>query len=183
MVKRRTRKKKKLEDKKKGIDWTSAVFAIFIVVIIAGIIYYAFNKIKTVPEETLQTAMNQDTVKNEQEKQPEVKKEELEERILQIEVLNGCGVRGISARIAEFMRKKGFDVVTVDNYREAGQINFNIKNTFIIDRRGNQKNAKKVADALGIDYDYIKQEVSPDLMLDATIILGHDYKQLKYFSE
>jgi hypothetical protein len=185
MVKRRTRKKKTREIKEKKFDITSIIFAFCIVVIIGAVIYYAFIKIKSSPPgDTAENIeyIDSTTIKQEDET-PAIQEEEAPQTVLQIEILNACGVARLSARIAEYMRGNGFDVVNTDNYKENGEIRFNVQNSFLIDRVGNETNTRKIADALGIAHSNIKTEISSELMLDATIVIGHDYRNLKYFSQ
>ena len=95
---------------------------------------------------------------------------------IQVEVLNGCGVNGLARRAMRLLRKAGFDVVNTDNYRTQ-----NVQHSFIIDRTGNTERAKKLAKALGIPESRIRTEKDLSLALDATLVLGKDYKQLKLF--
>lgn len=106
---------------------------------------------------------------------PPVTEEEVieETRILQIEVLNGCGVPGIATQFTEYLRALGFDVVKTENYES-----FNILKTVVIDRRGHVKNAQRLADALGLDDQRILQEINEAYLIDATIILGKDFRSL-----
>lgn len=97
-----------------------------------------------------------------------------ETRILQIEVLNGCGVSGIANEYTDYLRGKGFDVVKTDNYES-----FNVLRTVVIDRRGNIKNGVRIAEALGLGEDRVLQEVNEAYLIDATVILGKDYRQLE----
>jgi hypothetical protein len=98
----------------------------------------------------------------------------VETRILQIEVLNGCGVSGIANEYTDYLRGKGFDVVKTDNYES-----FNVLRTVVIDRRGNIKNGVRIAEALGLGEDRVLQEVNEAYLIDATVILGKDYRQLE----
>jgi hypothetical protein len=93
--------------------------------------------------------------------------------IIQIEVLNGCGVAGIANRYTGIMRKNGFDVVETGNFDH-----FELKNTIVISRSGVMKNAQQIAYALGIDKENIIREESPDYYLDVTVVIGHDFEQL-----
>lgn len=94
---------------------------------------------------------------------------------IQVEVLNGCGVPGIAKTVTEYLRDKGYDVVKVDNYES-----FNITETTVIDRRSLDKiNAIEVAKILGVSTDKgVAPFLNPDLLLDVSIIIGHDYKKL-----
>ncbi|AFN75531.1 hypothetical protein MROS_2301 [Melioribacter roseus P3M-2] len=94
--------------------------------------------------------------------------------IIQVEVLNGCGISGVGERFTDYLRNNGFDVVNVDNY-----IRFDIDETIVIDRIGNKANALKVADALGVKKGNIIQQLNEDYFLDVSIIIGRDYYSLK----
>ena len=186
MVKRRSRKKKTREIKEKKFDITSIIFAVCIVVIIGAVIYYAFIKMKSSPpgDTTENITQIDSTAIKEEEEIPAAREEETPvQTVLQIEILNGCGVSRLAARLADFMRQNGFDVVNTDNYTENGLRKTNVQNSFLIDRVGNEANAKRIADALGIDNTNIKTEISSELMLDATVVIGQDYRNLKYFSQ
>ncbi len=96
--------------------------------------------------------------------------------ILQIEVRNGCGVSGLAATATMFLRERGFDVVEVGDYNR-----FDVEESVVIDRVGDLEAARKVAAALGMDASRVRQEVRPDLYLDASVILGKDYQTLEPF--
>jgi len=93
--------------------------------------------------------------------------------IIQLEVLNGCGVPGLATRYTSSLRKYGFDVVETGNYDH-----FNLENTLIISRTGNMVNAQRVARALGVSEEHIIIEESKDYFLDVTLVLGSDYLSL-----
>lgn len=93
--------------------------------------------------------------------------------IIQVEVLNGCGVSGLADRFTYFLRDKGFDVVNKGNY-----IQFDIEKTIVIDRIGNTANAKEVAKSLGVNQNSIITQINEDYFLDVSVILGADYYKL-----
>ncbi len=93
--------------------------------------------------------------------------------VIQIQVLNGCGVSGVASRFTSKLRRSGFDVVESGNFET-----FNVQKTFVIDRSGNLENARRVARALGIGDDQIIREVASGFYLDATVVIGFDYDQL-----
>ncbi|NWF88995.1 MAG: LytR C-terminal domain-containing protein [Ignavibacteriaceae bacterium] len=99
---------------------------------------------------------------------------EVASAIIQIEVMNGCGVDGVAAKFTSYLRERNFDVVQVGNY-----ISNNIDETMIIDRIGNRANAEKLADVLGIDKRNIIQQLNKDYFLDATLVIGKDYNKLE----
>lgn len=93
--------------------------------------------------------------------------------IIQIEVLNGCGVQGIANAYTGLLRKNGFDVVETGNFET-----FNLEETVVISRSGIKDNAHRVANALGVSEDNIIVESSPDYYLDVSVIIGHDFEKL-----
>lgn len=93
--------------------------------------------------------------------------------IIQIEVLNGCGVPGLATKFTSVLRQNGFDVVESGNFES-----FDITRTIVIDRTGNSENARRVARALGLPEERIIREISPDFYLDATVVIGSDYESL-----
>ena len=101
-----------------------------------------------------------------------------EPRILQVEVLNGCGVSGVADKYTEFLRMKGFDIVRSDNYES-----FNVLKTVVIDRRGDVKNAIQIAQSLGLSEERVLQEVNEAYLIDASIIIGKDFRQLTSWKE
>jgi len=94
--------------------------------------------------------------------------------VIQIDVLNGCGVAGVATTFTNYLRLRGYDVVEMGNYRT-----FDVPESIIIDRIGNLENARKVAYALGINESNVIQQINPDYFLDATLIIGKDYEKLR----
>ena len=98
------------------------------------------------------------------------------QQLIQVEVLNGCGVAGIGDGLTDVLRLKGIDVVKTGNYRS-----FDVDNTFIVDRTGKIETAERVADSLNLDKRFIITEKNKSLFLDLTIVIGKDYKN--YFQK
>ena len=98
------------------------------------------------------------------------------QQLIQVEVLNGCGVTGVGDGVTDILRAKGIDVVKTGNYRS-----FDIDNTFIIDRMGKVETANRVADSLSLDKKFIITEINKSYFLDLTIVIGKDYKN--YFQK
>ena len=113
-------------------------------------------------------------IKNKEEAEKELAKKKAAAPIIQLEVLNGCGSLGAAEKFTDFLRKNNFDVVQTGNY-----ISFDVNKSMVIDRTGNKENAIKVADALGIDHNNIIQQINNDYILDVSLIIGKDFKQLK----
>ncbi|OGU54324.1 MAG: hypothetical protein A2V66_14180 [Ignavibacteria bacterium RBG_13_36_8] len=98
---------------------------------------------------------------------------EVPSAIIQVEIMNGCGVSGIADRFTDFLRNENFDVVNTGNY-----ISFDVIETLVIERIGNMANAKKVAKALGVNERNIIQQLNDDYFLDVSIVIGKDYHEL-----
>ncbi|PLX31628.1 MAG: hypothetical protein C0600_05100 [Ignavibacteria bacterium] len=94
--------------------------------------------------------------------------------IIQLDVLNGCGVSGIAQRFTDFLRKRNFDVVQSSNYKT-----FDVEQSLVIDRTGDLAAARKVAYALGIEEKNIVQQINPDYYLNVSVVIGRDYENLK----
>ena len=107
------------------------------------------------------------------ESQPENKIPEEHKQIIQVEVLNGCGVVDIADKFTDSLRKRNFDVVNTANYRS-----FEIDKSIVIDRSGRLVNAKYLADVIGVDRRRVVQQKNKYYFLDVTLIVGKDYKKL-----
>lgn len=94
--------------------------------------------------------------------------------IVQVEVLNGCGISGVAEKFTDYLRNNNFDVVQMGNYKS-----FDIGKTLVVDRTGSRANAEKVAKALGVSSKNIIQQINKDYLLDVSIIIGKDFNQLK----
>ncbi|MBS1518372.1 MAG: LytR C-terminal domain-containing protein [Bacteroidetes bacterium] len=97
---------------------------------------------------------------------------------IQLDVQNGTDENGIAGQFTEYLRKKGIDVVESGNFRSSAQ-----ERTIVIDRSGDNRKAKKVADILGINSRNIIQQINNSLYLDVTVVIGKDFKELKPYTE
>ncbi len=96
--------------------------------------------------------------------------------IIQVEVLNGCGVGGVGDKFTDFLRGRNFDVVKTGNY-----ISSDVDESMVICRTDNMANAYKVAKALGIKNENVIQQLNKDYFLDVSIVVGRDYFNLAPF--
>jgi hypothetical protein len=96
---------------------------------------------------------------------------------IKLQILNGCGVRGIASRVRGIMRDRGFDVMSFGN---AARLNY--PQTLLLVRSEGKRAelaAEVVARSLGVDKSRIRIERDPSLVdIDVTVILGLDYKRL-----
>lgn len=98
-------------------------------------------------------------------------------QIIQVEVRNGCGIDHLARETTTFLRDRGFDVVEMGNHTT-----FEQQRSLVIDRIGDLESARKVAKALGLPPDRVQQDIDKRLYLDASIIIGHDYEEMRPFS-
>lgn len=96
--------------------------------------------------------------------------------IIQLDVLNGCGVAGVAQKFTDFLRKRNYDVVQSSNYKT-----FDVQESIVIDRLGDLEAARRVAYALGVDEKNVVQLINTDYYLNVSVVIGHDYKKLKPF--
>ncbi|MCB9206199.1 MAG: LytR C-terminal domain-containing protein [Ignavibacteriales bacterium] len=163
MAKRRVKKsenKPDIKDTTVNIFYNLIIF--FLVVLIVYLSYSAYLKIVQNPAKEIKE-----------------EKKEVAAEIIQLDVLNGCGVSGVADRFTDFLRAHDFDVVELGNYTVKGKINYNVDETFVIDRIGNKANAIKVAEALGIEQVKIIQQINENYFLDVSLVIGKDYYKLK----
>jgi len=97
--------------------------------------------------------------------------------IIQLEVMNGCGITGVAEKFTNYLRQNNFDVVQVGNYKS-----FDIDNTLVVDRTGNKNNALRVAEVLGIDSKNVIQQINNDYFLDVSLIIGKDFNRLNPYN-
>ena len=94
-------------------------------------------------------------------------------RDVKVEVLNGCGVKGIAAKTATFLRlEHQINVIRSDNAD-----NHDYDSTIIITRREELEARKLLCQSFGIPLDnetVLKHEPDESIDLDATIIIGKD---------
>lgn len=88
-----------------------------------------------------------------------------------VEVLNGAGDPGAAEQVAARLRERGFDVVYFGNAES-----FDHRRTIVLDRSGKGDAARKVAKTLGADT--VLEDPKPELYLDATVVLGDDWRSL-----
>lgn len=88
---------------------------------------------------------------------------------IRVEVLNGIGTPGVAKEVGERLRQMGFDVVYTGNASH-----FEVKQSHLIDRSGRPGAARAVADSARIDSLVVGH--SPELHLDATVVIGADWE-------
>ena len=177
MVKRKRRKitpKKRIKDiqQKKVLNYKNLFINISLLFSLFLVIYLSHDLLKSDYGETKDTERSTSMGK--------VTENEKEDKIYKIQVLNGCGVKGIAETVTNFLRQKGFDVKEYGNYTLLGtresDYYFDMRESIVIDRSGESDAAGDIASALGTN-NIIKQ-LTNDLLIDVTVIIGKDYKSL-----
>ncbi|MCE2398182.1 MAG: LytR C-terminal domain-containing protein [Gemmatimonadetes bacterium] len=82
-----------------------------------------------------------------------------------VEVRNAGGVQGMARSATDFLRGAGYDVVTLGNAES-----FDEDRSVVIDRVGEMRMARLVAETLGVDS--VISEPDPELFVDVTVRLG-----------
>lgn len=144
-----------------AINTLIIVLALLTIYLLYSFIRHSTTSKQDVKKEVLDSTTNQIT------KQPSGS-------TLQIDVQNGSGVQGVANKFTDYLRANGYDVVEMGNFSTS-----DIKTSMVIDRAGNMRNAKKVAQSLGISEKYVIQQINKNYFLDATVVIGKDYMDLK----
>jgi len=95
---------------------------------------------------------------------------------IRLEVLNATERPGLAATATEYLRRRGFDVLLVGNASRSGNVT-----SCVLNRLGEREPAQRVARALGVSDTQVITEIDTSLYLNATVIIGWDYKKLKPF--
>ena len=94
---------------------------------------------------------------------------------IRVEVLNGCGENRLAIKVANVLRRQGFNVVKIGN-----ATNSDFERTVVIERKiDDYSNAKYFARR--IKCKYIGKDIDPALHLEVSLILGRDYSN--YFTD
>ncbi len=86
----------------------------------------------------------------------------------QIDVYNASGVEGVGISMAQKYREIGIDVLDIKKFSNISE------ESFLIDRIGNKKKMKVLANAIGIDTTKIISQISKDYIWEASVIIGKD---------
>jgi hypothetical protein len=94
-----------------------------------------------------------------------------------VQVLNGCGAKGVANVFADALREKRYDVVAVGNADT-----FDYEKSVLINRgRVENKEVEKIASVLGVSKDRILNIESQTSQSDVDLIIGSDYQNLRAF--
>ena len=146
------------------------VLNVSIVVIAALCLYFAYSLIMSSSgSKTRGEKDGTDTTKKQVTNQPNLS--------IQINILNATGENRIGARFRDYLKQKGFDVVDMGNYKT------DVEKTMVLDLCGDINKAKRVAEALGVSQRNVIQQLDKTKFIDATVLIGKDYTELKPYIE
>ena len=97
---------------------------------------------------------------------------------IEVEILNGCGVKSLANLYSDFLRDAGFDVI-----KSANADHFNYKKTRILLRRGEISRAHELARVMQLNHSDINISSNEKLFCDVTLILGSDFRSLPSFND
>ncbi len=141
-----------------------------IVVFAALCLYFAYSLIMNTSGSGSRGDKNAaDTTKKQVTNQPNLS--------IQINILNATGENRIGARFRDYLKQKGFDVVDMGNYKTE------LEKSMVLDLCGDISKAKRVADALGVSQRNVVTQLDKTKFIDATILIGKDYTELKPYTE
>jgi len=120
-------------------------------------------------------ALRDASTKKKQDKKPEKKEEaaiQIDKASIKIDVLNGNGIPGESAAIANVLKQSGFNVLKAENAD-----NHNYSQTLLRCKPGSDDAAKLVAKDISTFYPaLVKQDLQEDSESDIVVVLGKDKK-------
>lgn len=95
---------------------------------------------------------------------------------VRVQVLNGAGVSGLAGQVSAFLAGYGFAMTQADDAPGL------FENTLVIDYTGRPQEARRVAEALGIEPRFVRTQPAPDLPTpsvpaDIVVVVGVDYQQ------
>ena len=135
------------------------------IILIAFVFYNNNFQKKSENEYSSITLMNQSKMEN-----------YLDDRV-QIQVLNGCGDRGIADLYASYLRENNYDVI---DYKNADHFNYNASQIIV---HNNNLLVENIADLLFIPSSNIDYIFDENIFYDLTLIVGRDYKNLDSYDD
>ena len=103
--------------------------------------------------------------------------EDIPEAKYQLQVLNGCGIKGIADLFTNYLRNNGYDVI---DYKNADHFNHE-KTTLIIHKENVSFN--ELLNMLHINPENTDYIFDKNIFYDLTLIIGNDYKNLNSYED
>lgn len=150
----------------KSLKKTLIKFLFISIIILISFVFYNNNTHNNSEyDQSSNTLMNQSKMEN-----------YLNDRV-QIQVLNGCGDKGIADLYATYLRDNNFDVI---DYKNADNFNHTVSHIIV---HNNNLLVEDIADLLFIQPSNIDYVFDENIFYDLTLIVGRDYKNLDSFDD
>jgi len=109
----------------------------------------------------------------------QTKSEKATGKKIQLEVLNGCGRKGVAILYTNFLRSNGYDVI---DFKNAENFNFN-KTKIVIHKNDASDFINEIVSILAIEPKQIEYNYDENIFYEMTLIIGNDYKDLESYAE
>ena len=150
----------------KSLKKTLIKFLFISIIILVSFVFYNNNTHNnSESDHSSNTLMNQSKMDN-----------YLNDRV-QIQVLNGCGDKGIADLYATYLRDNNYDVI---DYKNADHFNYNVSHIIV---HNNNLLVEDIADLLFIQPSNIDYVFDENIFYDLTLIVGRDYKNLDSYND
>ncbi len=94
-----------------------------------------------------------------------------------LEVVNATSESGMAQRVADHLRRLGYDVVDIRTSRAPGPVR-----TAFIDRSGRPDALSDLQTVLELPPERFRSELDRTLMLDVTVLVGNDLRSIPAFA-
>lgn len=98
---------------------------------------------------------------------------------IQVEIQNGCGLKGVAKLYTNFLRDQGYDVL---GFKNAPHFNYN-NTELIIHKKDTSNFTNEILNILNIESDFVSYQYNENFIYEMTLIIGKDYNSLKSFNE
>lgn len=136
--------------------WDLSGWVIIILLVVVAVFFYSFYRRSAVVSES-----------------------DLTSTPVRVQILNGCGEKGITELVENRLRSETggviYHIVDRDNAQD-----FGFQQTLVVDRTGDRETASKLAAILGVERkNIITQKLADNLLdLDFTIVVGGDFGEI-----
>ncbi|MCP4632250.1 MAG: LytR C-terminal domain-containing protein [candidate division Zixibacteria bacterium] len=103
----------------------------------------------------------------------------LSDSIVRVQVLNGCGLKGLADRVSELIRKNSSEAVVFDVVEVKNAPVFGFERTLVVSRTQQTEAAEIIAKNINVNNEIlIERLIRNPLEIDVTVVVGSDYEEL-----
>ena len=136
-------------------------------------IYFTYLIVNNSPLDEFEEKYNLNTLMK------QTRSEKITGEKIQLEIQNGCGIKGAANLFMNFLRDEGYDVINTKN-----ALDFNYNQTIIKIHKPNKGNfVEEISELLQIDSLSIHYDYNNNIFYDLTLIIGKDYQNLRSFKD